>query len=126
MQELKLSRHQGWEVKDGMLNVDCKRIRRRYRTKDKFRNFELSVDFIYTPGANSGIKYFIDTEKRNGKYASIGCEYQVLDDKLHPDAKAGINGNRTLSSLYDLIPPKNVKDNGARSVEQGNDYRKRK
>ncbi|MGE5418593.1 MAG: DUF1080 domain-containing protein [Chloroflexota bacterium] len=82
-------------------------------TMDKFRNFELSIDFMYAPGANSGIKYFIDIERDGGKMATIGCEYQVLDDKLHPDAKEGINGNRTMSSLYDLIPAKNIKDNGA-------------
>ncbi|MEI9807581.1 MAG: DUF1080 domain-containing protein [Bacteroidota bacterium] len=27
----------------------------------------------------------------------------MLDDSLHPDAKLGRNGNRTLGSLYDLI-----------------------
>lgn len=103
----------GWVIKDGNLNVVAKGSGGDIVTKDKFKNFELIVDFKYAPGANSGIKYFIDTERDNGKYAGVGCEYQVLDDRLHPDAKAGKNGNRKLSSLYDLIPSKDVKDNGA-------------
>ena len=37
-------------------------------------------------------------------FRSIGCEFQILDDKIHPDAKLGVKGNRTLGSLYDLIP----------------------
>jgi hypothetical protein len=81
-------------------------------TVNKYKNFELSVDFLYTKGANSGIKYFVDTESNNGSLASIGCEYQVLDDLNHPDAKAGFEGNRTMAGLYDLIAPINKKDNG--------------
>lgn len=106
----------GWDIKDGMMMVNPESKKPGgggdIVTVDKFRNFELVVDFLYTKGANSGIKYFVDTESNNGKLAGIGCEYQVLDDRNHPDAKAGINGNRTLAGLYDLIPPQNKRDNG--------------
>lgn len=106
----------GWEIKDGTLSINPATKTAGgggdIVTADKYSNFELSVDFMYTKGANSGIKYFIDTEVNNGSRASIGCEYQVLDDKNHPDAKAGLNGNRTLAGLYDLIAPKNVDDKG--------------
>ena len=106
----------GWEITDGILTINPE-IKGPGNggdivTVDKFRNFELIIDFMYTPGANSGIKYFVDTESNNGSLASIGCEYQVLDDKTHPDAIEGINGNRRLAGLYDLIPPKNSRDNG--------------
>ena len=99
----------GWEIKDGILTVLTPQQGKSggdIITENTFKNFELSVDFMYTPGANSGIKYFID-----GK-TNVSCEYQILDDKLHPDAKLGKNGDRTLAGLYDLIPPKNKKDNG--------------
>jgi hypothetical protein len=50
------------------------------------------------------VKYFVneafDAEGKSG----IGLEYQLLDDERHPDAKMGVVGNRTLASLYDLIP----------------------
>jgi hypothetical protein len=73
-------------------------------TEKKYRNFELLVDFRITEGANSGIKYFVNRDEKTGEFATIGCEYQILDDKLHPDALKGVKGNRTLGSLYDLIP----------------------
>jgi len=63
----------------------------------------LKVDFKITKGANSGIKYFVDPELNKGEGSAIGCEFQILDDDNHPDAKLGVNGNRTLGSLYDLI-----------------------
>ncbi len=107
----------GWEIKDGMLtsNPAAKGPNGGgdIVTTGKYKNFELKVDFKYETGANSGIKYFVDTEAENGALASIGCEYQILDDLSNPDAKAGISGNHKLASLYDLISPKNVKDNGA-------------
>ena len=75
----------------------------------KYKNFELIVDFKITEGANSGIKYFVDTELNQGAGSSIGCEFQILDDEKHPDAKLGVAGNRKLGSLYDLIPAPNNK-----------------
>jgi hypothetical protein len=106
----------GWEIKDGVLSVlDSKEQPKRggdIFTTGKYKNFELIVDFRYVKGANSGIKYLTGAEGNDGSLSNVGCEYQVLDDRNHPDAKAGINGNRTLAGLYDLIPPKNKRDNG--------------
>ena len=95
-------------------------------TTKKYKNFELVVDFKITDGANSGIKYFVDTELNKGAGSSIGCEYQILDDLRHPDAKLGVKGNRQLGSLYDLIPAPQDKPfrkgffNTARIVVKGN------
>jgi hypothetical protein len=76
-------------------------------TTRTYSDFELSVDFKTSPGANSGIMYFVDLNLmpwKNGHGSPIGFEYQVLDDALHPDAKRGKNGDRTVASLYDMIP----------------------
>jgi hypothetical protein len=73
-------------------------------TEDTFAAFDLKAEFRLTPGANSGIKYYVDTELNRGEGSAIGLEYQLLDDATHPDAKDGRDGNRTIASLYDLIP----------------------
>ncbi|MCF8259824.1 MAG: DUF1080 domain-containing protein [Melioribacteraceae bacterium] len=99
----------GWSIEDGTLKVaDGGGLESENGgdiiTVKKYSNFELSVDFKYTEGANSGIKYFVDAGLNKGSGSSIGCEYQILDDKKHKDALMGTDGNRTLASLYDLIP----------------------
>jgi hypothetical protein len=107
----------GWEIKDGILTVFAAEGRESAAggdivTVDQYGDFELMVDFKITTGANSGIKYFVNTDLNKGEGSAIGCEYQILDDAVHPDAKAGINGNRKLAGLYDLIPPQAVRFNG--------------
>jgi hypothetical protein len=98
----------GWHIENGILTVEDSGGHESENGGDivtvaKYENFILEVDFKLSKGANSGIKYFVDTELNKGKGSSIGCEFQLLDDRLHPDAKMGRDGNRTLASLYDLI-----------------------
>jgi hypothetical protein len=107
----------GWEIRDGALSVLAAEGRESAAGGDivsvvQYTNFELIVEFKLTTGANSGIKYFVDTELNKGEGSSIGCEYQLLDDAVHPDAKLGVKGNRTLAGLYDLIAPRNIRFNG--------------
>ena len=90
----------GWSMKNGVLSVHKNDGKESTNggdiiTVQKYKNFILKVDFKITPGANSGIKYFVDPELNKGEGSAIGCEFQILDDKLHPDAKEGVNGNRT-------------------------------
>jgi len=97
----------GWEVSNGVLSVLSSGGAESTNggdivTKDQYSAFDLSFEFKLTTGANSGVKYFVTLSEKNTGSA-IGLEYQVLDDDVHPDAKLGRNGNRTLGSLYDLI-----------------------
>lgn len=93
----------GWTVEDGILTVNKKGEKRGgdIITKYQYSDFDLCFDFRLTKGANSGIKYFFTQYEKGGW---LGCEFQVLDDDNHPDAKLGRDGNRKTASLYDVIP----------------------
>lgn len=98
----------GWTIKDGILTVKASGGGESENggdivTTKPYTNFELELDFKFTKGANSGIKYFVDTNLNKGAGSAIGCEFQILDDKNHPDAKKGVGSKRTIGSLYDLI-----------------------
>lgn len=121
----------GWQVRNGVLSVLRSDGHEGGQggdiiTAERFADFELSVDFKITTGANSGIKYYVDPNLNQGEGSSIGLEFQILDDERHPDAKLGKNGNRTLASLYDLYPASTAKKprpvgewNTARIVSRG-------
>jgi len=99
----------GWVIQDGVLSttdVGGKEggVAGDIITTRTFANYELSVDFRITTGANSGILYLVDLDLNKGPGSPVGYEYQILDDAVHPDAKLGKDGDRTVASLYDLIP----------------------
>lgn len=71
----------------------------------KFKNFELELEWKVAKGSNSGIFYLAQEVPDQPIYISAP-EYQILDNENHPDAKLGKDGNRMSSSLYDMIPAK--------------------
>ena len=101
--------NKGWIIEDGELTVLSSGGKESAAggdivTLQKYGDFELMLDFKLTQGANSGIKYYVDTTINKGIGSAIGLEYQILDDERHPDAKEGNHeGSRTLASLYDLV-----------------------
>lgn len=107
----------GWKIENGILSINEtggaeSSAAGDIITKKKYSDFELSVDFRITAGANSGIKTFVDPSINKGEGSAIGPEFQILDDDRHPDAKLGRDGNRTIGSLYDMkTAPKNKKVN---------------
>lgn len=105
----------GWAIQDGVLKVlgtkkDSTAKSGDIVTDKEFSNFELEMDFKLTPGANSGLKYFVVEDRKKRAGTGFGPEFQILDDKVHPDAKEGVNGNRTTASLYDLITSENISE----------------
>jgi hypothetical protein len=130
----------GWEIQDGVLTVLASGGGESTGggdiiTRERYSQFELVADFKITEGANSGIKYFCQPNldpitgsgAKTATGSAIGLEFQILDDARHPDAKLGRDGNRTIGSLYDLIPAVTAKKvnpigewNTARILVQGN------
>lgn len=94
----------GWSMQDGTLAVLPKAGGGDIVTEEEFGAFELQLEFMTSAGANSGIIYLVTSPYEQVSGSPLGLEYQVLDDENHPDAKRGVDGNRTLASLYDIFP----------------------
>ncbi|HUQ08705.1 MAG TPA: DUF1080 domain-containing protein [Steroidobacteraceae bacterium] len=94
----------GWSMQNGELAVVAKGGGGDIMTAEEFGAFELQMEFKVSAGANSGIFYLLTSPHDPASGAPNGLEYQILDDERHPDAKLGIEGNRTLASLYDIYP----------------------
>lgn len=89
----------GWEVVDGTLHAIAKVKGVELITEKQYNDFEFTWEWKLPAAGNNGVKYFV-TEARPG---APGHEYQMLDDKAHPDAKFG--PIRQTASFYCVLPP---------------------
>ena len=71
-------------------------------TVEKFRDFELEIDFRIEGVVNSGIKYFYNSEYAKG----TTLEYQILDPEhpVPPNTSAEDFETRRVASLYYFFP----------------------
>ncbi len=97
-----------WEIANGAIVLqrntkpgDAGNLAPGIMTEETFGDFELTVDWKISAGANSGILYRVTEETKNS-YES-GIEMQVLDNQVHPDAKK--NPNRQAGACYALYAP---------------------
>jgi cytochrome c551/c552 len=67
--------------------------------REKFQDFELSLQWKISPGGNSGIFYLVKDETENVSWRT-GIEMQILDNEGHADGQ--IKTHRA-GDLYDLI-----------------------
>ncbi len=104
-----------WAIDDGCLRtVPSGDGVQDLRTAAVFRSFELVWEWKVSPGANSGVKYFI---RRIDKWASKtgkgyqargrGAEYQIADDGGDRDASS--NSAKSAASLYGRLAPNAAK-----------------
>ncbi|MEM7387292.1 MAG: family 16 glycoside hydrolase, partial [Verrucomicrobiota bacterium] len=80
----------GWKIENGIVHRFDKGGD--IITKALYKDFDLRFEWKISKKGNSGVKY------RAKK--SLGLEYQVLDDKEHPDGK---DPTHRSGSLYDLL-----------------------
>lgn len=105
----------GWKIENHELVVTGAKTNGLV-TDESFAAFELQLEVNVSAAGNSGVKYFVGPD---AKGELVGHEFQLLDDEKHPDAKAGVDGNRTTGSLYDLIPRKKLPGGAAITPKAG-------
>ena len=101
---------EAWRIEDGILTVNPTEGDHDIITEKTFGGFELKLEFKLTEGANSGLKYYVNSFEEGDNSSYLGLEFQILDDNNHPDALKGTPiGSRTVGGLYDLFAPNGQK-----------------
>ncbi len=101
----------GWTVEDGCLKCLGKKGGD-IVTTEKFTDFELAWEWRLSPKGNSGVKYFVDEKRADGKgkiiASAVAHEYQTIDDEGYPEK---LKDSQKTGAWYDVIAPKNAKPN---------------
>jgi len=87
----------GWTVVDGILTRSGENAGD-IITSDKYKNFELALDWRVSEGGNSGIMYRV-TEDNDYPWQS-GPEMQILDNERHADGKLELTSAGSDFGLY--------------------------
>ncbi|TWO33355.1 DUF1080 domain-containing protein [Seonamhaeicola sediminis] len=94
-----------WVIEDGVLVfTPSEDGGKNIITKDKFKNFKLSLEWKISKGGNSGIFWGVYEDEKYSEAYHTGPEIQILDNAQHPDAKINPKFHQA-GSLYDLVQP---------------------
>jgi hypothetical protein len=105
----------GWAIDDGAFKTIVGGDQVDLVTKQRFRNFELELEWKVSLGGNGGIFYRASEEDMEIWHSAP--EIQVLDDDKHNDGKNPIT---SAASLYALVAPIDKK---LRPVGEFNEFR---
>lgn len=86
----------GWDIEGGTLA--WRKGAGNLLTREKYRDFELELEWKLSPGGNSGVMFGV--EESSDKPWHTGVEIQVLDDAVHKDGKKAETSTGSIYALY--------------------------
>jgi hypothetical protein len=94
-----------WEAGGGILRTSKKGVEVYLLTKEVFTDFEFDFEWKAEHGANSGIKYRMQSfgKSASGRIEPTGLEFQITDDIANPDALS--TPRHTAGAIYDYVAP---------------------
>lgn len=98
-----------WEAADGILKTSKKGVEVYLLTREAFTDFEFDFEWKAEKGANSGIKYRMQSfgKSKSGRIEPTGLEFQITDDLSNPDALS--TPRHTAGAIYDYVAPEKSK-----------------
>src|SRR5256886_13189916 len=111
----------GWGVREGALTRV--RLAADTTTTEKFKNFELTLEWNVSPKGNSGVFYRVSEDTADDAIYWSAPEMQVLDDAGHADGQSRLTAAGSDYGLYPspagVVKPAGQGD-AVRPVRDGN------